>query len=161
MIRCYLALGSNLGVPKRQLIRAIKHIRSMPGTVFIKSSSLYFNKAWGRKLQPDFYNAVLAIDTRLTPGHLLAQCQAIERKQGRQRKVLWGARTLDIDILLYGNRRIHEQHLTIPHPRLLERDFVLTPLFEIAPWICLPDGCPVFPATGKNSPTTPCLKSGS
>ncbi|MGQ3891055.1 2-amino-4-hydroxy-6-hydroxymethyldihydropteridine diphosphokinase [Legionella sp. CNM-4043-24] len=138
MIPCYLALGSNLKHPQRQLRRAMQHISAMPGTILLRTSSLYFNKAWGRKAQPDFYNAAVAIQTRLTPRQLLAHCQAIEQEQGRYRKVRWGARTLDIDILLYGQQRIGTHNLIIPHPGLMQRDFVLTPLLEIASHECLP-----------------------
>jgi len=144
MTLCYLALGSNLANPQRQIRRAVEHIRSMPGTVLLKTSSLYFNKAWGRKTQPNFYNAVVAVRTRLTPRQLLDHCLAIERKQGRYRKVIWGARTLDIDVLLYGQRCVQEHDLHIPHRGLLQRDFVLTPLFEIAAEVCLPDGRKIF-----------------
>lgn len=131
MTRCYLALGSNLKHPQRQLRQAIRRIGSLPGTVRLQSSSLYFNKAWGRKQQPDFYNAVVAIKTRLPPTRLLSCCQDLERKQGRRRKVLWGARTLDVDILLYGTRRVQKHDLIIPHPRMPQRDFVLKPLQEL------------------------------
>lgn len=131
MTLCYLSLGSNLGDPQRQLRRAIKHIKQIEGTSLLKVSSLYFNKAWGRKQQPDFYNAVVAIKTRLPPLKLLSCCQAIERKHNRQRKVRWGARTLDIDIILYGDTSLNLHNLVIPHPRFLERDFVLIPLAEV------------------------------
>jgi 2-amino-4-hydroxy-6-hydroxymethyldihydropteridine diphosphokinase len=147
MTLCYLALGSNLSSPQRQLRRAIKQINTLPGTYLLKVSHLYFSKAWGRKLQPNFYNAVVAVHTRLSPEALLKQCQSIENKQGRQRKVRYGARTLDIDILLYDKKSVvKSDKLIVPHPRLLERDFVLIPLLEIAPLVCMPDGSRVIEA---------------
>jgi len=140
MIRCYLALGSNLKTPQRQLHQAINALRKLPDCQLIKVASLYSNTAWGRKVQPSFYNTVVELHTRLTPQQLLFQCQKIEKKHGRYRRIKWGARTLDIDVLLFGNRKISQPHLVIPHPHMLKRDFVLIPLLEIAPGLTMPDG---------------------
>lgn len=139
MTRCYLSLGSNLRSPERQLRQALEKIRKLPKTRITKVSPLYFSDAVGRRAQPAYCNSVVEIETSHAPEALLDHCLAIEKKQQRVRKVRWGARTLDIDILLYGQQTIQQQHrLTIPHPRMLERDFVLKPLFKIAPNIQLP-----------------------
>ena len=140
MTRCYLALGSNLQTPERQLRRAIDAIRKLPDISVIRVARFYYGKAWGRKVQPNFCNTVLAIDTSLTPERLLRECQTIEQKHGRLRLVKNGARTLDIDIILYGSKIIDKSTLTIPHPHMLNRDFVLLPLLEIAPDIRMPNG---------------------
>ncbi len=133
MIICYLSLGSNLQTPERQLRMAFNRIRKIPNTAIIKISDLYFNDAIGRRGQPPYCNCVIKILTTLPPSSLLSYCLRIEKKQHRIRKIRWGARTLDIDILLYGDKLIHQKNLTIPHPRMLERDFVLIPLSSIAP----------------------------
>lgn len=132
MIRCYLGLGSNLCAPKRQLRQALTALQRLPFTQVIEVAEFYRNKAWGRKAQPDFYNTVVVLHTRLTPEYLLKLCQAIELRQGRVRKKIPnGARTLDIDILLFANRQIRSPQLTIPHPKFKERDFVLVPLYSL------------------------------
>lgn len=131
MITCYLGLGSNLNTPERQLRIAMNHLRTMPKTTVIQISKLYFNEAVGRRAQPPYCNGVVKIRTTQPPIKLLKQCLAIEKKQQRVRKVRWGARTLDIDILLYGNKTIHNNHLIIPHPRMYEREFVLVPLLSL------------------------------
>jgi 2-amino-4-hydroxy-6-hydroxymethyldihydropteridine diphosphokinase len=152
MILCFLALGSNLRTPARQLRQAIAHLHQIPRTRFIRVAKFYSSQAWGRKTQPMFCNTVVALQTSLTPKALLAQCQRIEQKQGRQRNVKWGTRTLDIDILLYGLMTYNSPTLTIPHPQLLQRDFVLVPLLEIAPQACLPTGQSI----AMLAATTPC-----
>lgn len=138
MTICYLGLGSNLRSPERQLRLAIQHIQALPKTVLLKQSSFYFNSAVGRRGQPPFYNCVLQISTQNSPLTLLRLCLAIEKKQQRVRKVRWGARTLDIDILLYGEQTIVSRDLIIPHPRMMEREFVIKPLLQIAPNLRLP-----------------------
>lgn len=137
---CYLALGSNLNSPCRQLRLAIRQLQNLPNTIVKKIASFYVSKAWGRRTQPDFYNTVIEIRTTLPPERLLFYCQGIERQLGRVRHVKWGARTIDIDILLYEHRIIKFPALIIPHPELLNRDFVLRPLLEIAPLAKFPDG---------------------
>jgi 2-amino-4-hydroxy-6-hydroxymethyldihydropteridine diphosphokinase len=135
---CYLGLGSNQKFPQRQIRQAIESIRKMQSTSVIKISSLYWSQAWGLQGQQDFCNAVIEITTLLSPTLLLNFCKKIEHKQGRIRKKQWGPRTLDIDIILYGNRSIDTKKLTIPHPYMQSRDFVLVPLLEINPNIQLP-----------------------
>lgn len=131
MTLAYLALGSNLRSPARQLRLAIKALRHLPRTHLLRVADFYYNEAWGRKVQPRFCNTVVAIETSLSPQHLLTLCQGIEQAQGRYRRYQWGARTLDIDILLYGHIRMITPQLTLPHPRMNERDFVRIPLAQI------------------------------
>lgn len=140
MTRCYLGLGSNLRVPKRQLVHALESLRKLPRTIITETSSIYLSRPLGVRAQPTYYNMVVAIQTSLPAKRLLRHCQSIENTQQRIRKVHWGARTIDIDILLYGNKTITFNELIIPHPHMLSRDFVLIPLFEIAPFACFPNG---------------------
>ena len=132
MTLCYLGLGSNLNSPERQLRLALKALRLLPDSSIGKIASFYRSKAWGRRGMPNYCNTVVALNTRLNPQRLLSLCQQIEIKQGRLRKVRYGARTIDIDILLFGSLKFSSRTLTIPHPRIKERDFVLIPLLEIA-----------------------------
>jgi 2-amino-4-hydroxy-6-hydroxymethyldihydropteridine diphosphokinase len=112
----------------------------MPTTRLVRRSSLYRNPPAGYLDQPEFVNAVARIETRLAPRDLLEQLLAIERAHGRVRDFPNAPRTLDLDILLYGERTVREPGLTIPHPRMLERAFVLVPLAEIAPDAVIPGG---------------------
>jgi len=139
MSLCYLSLGSNQRSPERQIRQAIESIKKLPSTSITKVSRLCWNKAWGLEVQQDFCNVIIEIKTLLSPLLLLDLCQKIEKKQGRVRKKHWGPRTLDIDIILYGNKTIKTKRLTVPHPCILIRDFVLNPLLEINPGIQLPD----------------------
>ncbi|WP_133127352.1 2-amino-4-hydroxy-6-hydroxymethyldihydropteridine diphosphokinase [Legionella nagasakiensis] len=140
MTHCYLGLGSNLSWPQRQLNQAIANIKKLPRTKIIKSSSFYFSNPMGSRFQPRYCNMVLAIHTTLSARHLLRSCQAIEKKHQRIRKKKWGARTLDIDVLLYGAQSINTYDYVVPHREIMKRDFVLIPLLEIAPNLTLPDG---------------------
>lgn len=132
MNQCYLSLGSNLRNPERQLHQAIHQLKKKSGIIVRRLSSFYFNEAIGRRAQPPFYNCVLEILTSLSPQQLLYACHQLENKFQRQRKIRWGARTLDIDILLYGSLQIKSHNLIIPHPRMFEREFVLLPLAQIS-----------------------------
>jgi 2-amino-4-hydroxy-6-hydroxymethyldihydropteridine diphosphokinase len=132
MTLCYLGLGSNLNSPERQLRKALEALRLLPQSNIIKVARIYHSKAWGRKAQPHFANTVVALNTILTPQRLLYLCQQIELKQGRIRKVRYGSRIIDIDILFYGEQTICSRTLIIPHPRIKERDFVIIPLLEVA-----------------------------
>lgn len=140
---CVIALGSNLQDPMQQITSAIEHIKQLPQTTVVAISSWYQSQAIGPGEQPDYINGAIEISTALTPQTLLKQLQNIENKQQRVRSTRWGARTLDLDILLYGDRIIDEPDLTVPHPRMLERNFVLFPLHDIDPERRLPDGQPV------------------
>lgn len=140
MIRSFIGLGSNLSEPLLQLREAFLHLQQLPQTQVGRSSPLYQNPAIGPGAQPDYLNAVVELYTELQPRALLAELQRIENLQGRRRDQRWGARTLDLDLLLYGSTVIDSPTLQIPHPRLLQRNFVLYPLHAIAPDLQLPDG---------------------
>jgi len=141
MTPAYIALGSNLDEPARQLQRAVGELAALPDTRLEQVSSVYRSAAVGPGAQPDYLNAAARLATRLEPEALLDALQRIEQFQGRQRGARWGPRTLDLDILLYGDRQIHSPRLTIPHPRMHEREFVLYPLREISNTnLQLPDG---------------------
>ena len=140
-VRCYIGLGANLTAPMAQLQRAVVALQQLPDSQLVAVSSFYGSKPMGPQDQPDYVNAVAAIDTRLLPEQLLDALQQIEQQQGRVRKAeRWGPRTLDLDILLYGDHVISTERLTVPHYGLREREFVLYPLYEIAPTLSLPDG---------------------
>jgi 2-amino-4-hydroxy-6-hydroxymethyldihydropteridine diphosphokinase len=133
IIRTYIGLGSNLENPVAQVQQALLALQNFPNTEFIAASSLYRTPPLGpQQAQPDFINAVAALDTRLSPDALLSELHAIEQKQGRKRTgERWGPRTLDLDIILYGDLVLNTPTLTIPHPGLPERDFWLIPLKEL------------------------------
>ena len=149
LITAFVALGSNLSDPPAQIRRALQALAAMPGTRLVRWSSLYRNPPAGYLDQPEFVNAVAEIETRLAPRDLLEQLLAIECAHGRVREFPNGPRTLDLDILLYGERAVREPKLTIPHPRMLERAFVLVPLAEIAPKTVLPGGARVADLAAK------------
>lgn len=140
MIRSFIALGSNLDDPESQLRRAVQQLGALPQTEVRGISPVYQNPAVGPGEQPDYLNAVVELSTALSPRELLQALQTIENNQGRRREVRWGARSLDLDILLYGEIQLNEPGLQIPHPRMLLRNFVLYPLHDIAPKLQLPDG---------------------
>lgn len=132
MTSAYIALGSNLDDPASQLRRALSQLNCLPQCHIESLSCAYSSTAIGPGTQPDYLNAVVKLATSLSAPQLLDATQAIENSQGRVRKQHWGARTLDLDILLYGGEEIDTQNLQIPHPRMAERNFVLYPLAEIA-----------------------------
>ncbi|KGY12316.1 2-amino-4-hydroxy-6-hydroxymethyldihydropteridine pyrophosphokinase [Vibrio tubiashii] len=137
----YIAVGSNLSDPVSQANAAIDAIKQLPKSEFIVSSSLYSSTPMGPQNQPDYINAVVEVKTELTPLELLDCTQAIELEQGRVRKEeRWGPRTLDLDIILYGNEVIDSERLVVPHYGMKQREFVLYPLAEIAPNLTLPCG---------------------
>jgi len=141
MIRVYIALGSNLAKPVDQVNCALEALAHLPRTKRVVCSAFYRSKPLGPQNQPDFLNAVVALDTELPPEELLDCTQAIEQNQGRVRKLeRWGPRTLDLDMLLYGDRVIHTERLTVPHYDMKNREFMLYPLAEIAPEVVFPDG---------------------
>lgn len=132
MERVYLATGSNMGDKAANLAKALELIELYVGDV-AQVSGVYRTAAWGIEDQPDFLNQALTVDTNLTPENLLLAVMEIEKKMGRERLIRWGERLIDIDILFYGQLVSHSQRLTIPHPFIQERNFVLQPLLEIAP----------------------------
>jgi len=138
LVTAFVALGSNLDDPPAQIRRALRALAALPGTRLMRHSSLYRNPPSGYLDQPDFVNAVAQVETGLAPRRLLEQLLAIERVHGRARGVPNGPRTLDLDLLLYGGQTLRSPGLTIPHPRMLERSFVLVPLAEIAPDAVVP-----------------------
>jgi 2-amino-4-hydroxy-6-hydroxymethyldihydropteridine diphosphokinase len=127
----YLLLGSNLGDRAAILEQAVQRLNETAGTI-AAASAYYETAAWGLEDQPAFLNQAVRLHTELTPELLLDACQQIEQLAGRKRLVRWGARTLDVDILLYDNLVLDIPRLTVPHPRLAERRFALVPLAEIA-----------------------------
>ncbi|MBX3658787.1 MAG: 2-amino-4-hydroxy-6-hydroxymethyldihydropteridine diphosphokinase [Ramlibacter sp.] len=131
-VAAYVALGANLGDAQPTVLRAIKAIGQTPGVSVLRASSLY-RTAPVESSGPDYINAVVALDTTLTAPALLAALQALEQAAGRERPYVNAPRTLDLDLLLYGSARIGSPHLTVPHPRMDQRAFVLVPLAEIAP----------------------------
>ncbi|MDY5060323.1 2-amino-4-hydroxy-6-hydroxymethyldihydropteridine diphosphokinase [Staphylococcus simulans] len=133
MTDVFLGLGSNVGDRENQLKEAIRLLDEQPGIKVVKVSSFYETEPVGYVEQPDFLNLCVEIQTELSPKAVLESGLAIEQQLHRVRKERWGPRTLDIDILLYGDQIIEEEDLTIPHPRMTERAFVLIPLQEIAP----------------------------
>jgi len=147
VIRCYVALGSNLGNPAVTVDEAIDALAALRGSILRAMSSLYRTAPVGisEKLrhQPDFVNAVVVLDTRLAPHQLLDELFAVEARFGRQRSVRNAPRTLDLDLLLYGDLVVDDERLTLPHPRMHQRAFVLAPLAEIAPGLVIPDHGPV------------------
>jgi 2-amino-4-hydroxy-6-hydroxymethyldihydropteridine diphosphokinase len=137
--RAFIGLGSNLDDPVAQVERALEALAALRDTRFVACSGLYQSEPMGPRDQPDYINAVAALDTRLGPHALLHALQAIETRQGRVRSgARWGPRTLDLDLLLYGMQHCHDAQLTVPHPGIQERPFVLYPLYEIAPDIDVP-----------------------
>jgi 2-amino-4-hydroxy-6-hydroxymethyldihydropteridine diphosphokinase len=138
VIRAYVALGSNLGNPMQTVEEAIDAMAALRGSLLKAISSLYRTAPVGLKHQPDFINAVVALDTRLSPRELLDELFAVEARFGRERSVKNAPRTLDLDLLLYGDTIMDDPALTLPHPRMHERAFVLAPLTEIAPALVIP-----------------------
>ena len=135
----YIGLGSNQGNPEAQLTSALAALNGIPDTSLVRYSSFYRSKPLGPSDQPDFINAVALLDSRLSAMALLARLQSIENRQGRVRAgEKWGPRTLDLDMLLYGDKIIDEPGLIVPHPEIRHRNFVLIPLLELAPDIEIP-----------------------
>ena len=140
----YVGLGSNLHMPARQIDDAFGLLAELPATRLVRRSSLYRSSPLGGIEQPDFVNAAAALLTTLEPADLLAKLQEIERRQGRERDgTHWGPRVLDLDLLVYGREIIDQPGLTVPHPGIAERNFVLLPLGEIAPELVIPGLGPV------------------
>ncbi len=136
--RAFVALGANIGEPVQHLRAAVRDLDALAGTRVVARSSLYRSAPVGLLDQPDFINAVVAVDTTLTPLELLRQLMAIEALHGRVRSIPNAPRTLDLDLLLHGDSVLAGTELTLPHPRMHQRAFVLLPLLEIAPDTRLP-----------------------
>lgn len=129
----YLGLGSNVGRRCHFLAEAIQGIAAIEGVEMLRVSDLYESPAWGVEDQPDFLNMVIAVRVRLSPAQLLSRIKDLERQLGRTRREKWGPREIDVDILLFGDLQIDRPDLTIPHPYITQRQFVLVPLARIAP----------------------------
>ncbi len=137
-VLAYLALGSNLGDRARYLRRTVVALKEIDETEIDQVSSVYESEPWGYTDQDAFLNQVVALKTRLTPWQLLQACRDIEDRFGRERILQWGPRTIDIDLLLFGDRKVSDFDLQVPHPRISERRFVLAPLAELAPDLHIP-----------------------
>lgn len=128
----FLLLGTNLGDRRKNLMDALRAIEAQVGAI-VKRSSLYETDAWGIEQQPAFYNQIVEVSTLLAPQELLDEVLSIEHAIGRIRKVKWGERIIDIDVLLYGDLILETEKLVIPHPQIQNRKFTLVPLAELAP----------------------------
>jgi 2-amino-4-hydroxy-6-hydroxymethyldihydropteridine diphosphokinase len=137
-MQVYIGLGSNLADPETQVGSALNELKNIADTELLQSSSLYKSPPMGPQDQPDYINAVALCETELAPLDFLAALQAIEQQHGRVRNRHWGERTLDLDLLVYGQEIVELPGLTIPHPGIAERAFVLYPMAEIAPDIIVP-----------------------
>lgn len=134
----YVGLGSNLDRPRERVLEAFDELAGLPDTRLVRRSALYRSAPVGHEAQPDFVNAVARLETGLAPPRLLAALQRIESRHGRERPFPGAPRTLDLDLLLYDDAVIASPTLTLPHPRMHERAFVLRPLAEIAPDASVP-----------------------
>jgi 2-amino-4-hydroxy-6-hydroxymethyldihydropteridine diphosphokinase len=138
--RAFIGLGSNLGDRLGNLADALTVLGGVTGVRIVAVSHAYESEPWGVAEQPAFANAVAALDVDIDAPGLLAACKRIEADLGREDGARFGPRIIDLDVLLFGGERIGTPSLTVPHPRLLERDFVVTPLLEVAPSVVLPGG---------------------
>ncbi|SFR51253.1 2-amino-4-hydroxy-6-hydroxymethyldihydropteridinediphosphokinase [Marinobacter gudaonensis] len=140
MTDVFIGLGSNLKEPAAQLARAVAELASLPDCTLVAQSPFYASRPVGPQDQPDFINGAVWLKTALSPHQLLDQLQAIEQAHGRERLQHWGPRTLDLDILLFGNLTLNDERLTVPHRELANRDFALQPLLDLKPDLHMPDG---------------------
>jgi 2-amino-4-hydroxy-6-hydroxymethyldihydropteridine diphosphokinase len=154
MERVFIGLGGNQGDVAATFEAAIAEISVLPDIEYLRHSGLYRSPPWGGVEQPDFINAVLEVRAGCEPGLLLRQLLDVERKHGRNRadERHWGPRTLDCDILLFGERVLHTGSLTIPHPRMSQRAFVLVPLAELDAELHIPDAGPLQDLLGSLHP---------
>jgi len=136
----FIGLGSNLKEPAAQLARAVAELAALPKTTLVSQSPFYASRPVGPQDQPDYINGAVWLSTGLDPHTLLNQLQAIEQAHGRERLRRWGPRTLDLDMLVFGNCVLDDDRLTVPHRELANRDFALQPLLDLKPDLRLPDG---------------------
>lgn len=154
----YIAIGSNLASPLEQVNAAVQAIGEIPDSRIVAVSSFYRTPPLGPQDQPDYLNAAVALDTALAPEALLDHTQRIELQQGRVRKAeRWGPRTLDLDIMLFGDEVINTERLTVPHYDMKNRGFMLWPLVEIAPELLFPGNTPLRTYLAQNYPQRPAL----
>lgn len=142
-VDAYIGLGSNLEQPAAQLARAVSELAGLPKSTLVAQSPFYASRPVGPQDQPDFVNGAVHLRTDLSAHELLDCLQAIEQAHGRERLRHWGPRTLDLDLLLFGQVTLKDARLTVPHAELANRDFVLQPLLDLAPELALPDGTTV------------------
>lgn len=155
---CYIAIGSNLASPLEQVKAALDAIGKIPQSRVVTVSSFYRTPPLGPQDQPDYLNAAVALETPLEAEALLDHTQRIELQQGRVRKAeRWGPRTLDLDIMLFGDQVIQTPRLTVPHYDMRNRGFMLWPLFEIAPALVFPDGMTLSAALTECAADKPAL----
>ncbi|MTI13637.1 2-amino-4-hydroxy-6-hydroxymethyldihydropteridine diphosphokinase [Sansalvadorimonas verongulae] len=140
VVTAYISLGSNLDAPVQQVLSAVEEIAGIENTELIATSRLYRSDPVGPGDQEDYINAVVGVHTKLAPLQLLDAIQDIENAHGRKRIVRWGSRTLDLDLLLYGEETINNERLIVPHKEMHWRNFVLRPLADITPNLILPTG---------------------
>lgn len=138
MTAVYLGLGSNQNNPYQQISTAIRALNKLPDSHIVKTSSIYTSKPVGPQDQPDYLNAAVLLETGLPAHELLPALQSIENRQGRERTRRWGPRTIDLDILLFGEQVIKSNDLVVPHPEMHRRAFVLVPLAELTPHLQIP-----------------------
>ena len=156
MTTAYIALGSNLASPLEQVNAAVQAIGEIPDSRIVAVSSFYRTPPLGPQDQPDYLNAAVALETTLAPEELLNHTQRIELQQGRVRKAeRWGPRTLDLDIMLFGDEVINTERLTVPHYDMKNRGFMLWPLFEIAPDLTFPEATPLGEYLARCFPQKP------
>jgi 2-amino-4-hydroxy-6-hydroxymethyldihydropteridine diphosphokinase len=136
----YIALGSNLGNPRQQVLDAMESLATLPSTRLLRRSALYRTPPWGVLAQPAFINAAVQLDTSLSPHAMLDALLGIEQRAGRVRAERNGPRTLDLDLLHMDGVQLDDARLTLPHPRAAERAFVMLPLHDVAPELGLPGG---------------------
>ena len=154
----YIAIGSNLASPLEQVNAAIEALGAIPESRLLAVSSFSRTPPLGPQDQPDYLNAAVALDTDLSPEALLDHTQRIELQQGRVRKAeRWGPRTLDLDIMLFGDAVIDTERLTVPHYDMHNRSFMLWPLFEIAPELRFPGDTPLGDYLAARYPESPAL----
>jgi 2-amino-4-hydroxy-6-hydroxymethyldihydropteridine diphosphokinase len=137
-VPAYIGIGSNMDDPRSRVHRAFEALAALPDSLLIARSCLYRTTPLGLIVQDDFVNAVAGLLTQLLPERLLAELRAVEAGQGRKRGERWGPRTLDLDLLVFGDRKIATDTLEVPHPGIAERGFVLAPLADIAPSLFVP-----------------------
>jgi 2-amino-4-hydroxy-6-hydroxymethyldihydropteridine diphosphokinase len=147
--RAFVGLGANLDDPGRHVRTAFEDLDRLPGSRVVARSSLYRSAPVGPPGQPHYINAVAELETALEPEALLDALQSIEAAHGRVRAERWGPRTLDLDLLLYGGREIRTPRLSVPHPEMARRNFVLAPLLEIAPHVEIPGLGPAAPIQSR------------
>ncbi len=152
-MRVYLSLGTNMGDKARNLETAVRWLGENPELHIVRVSSVYETEPWGGVAQDSFYNLVIKAETSLSAENLLDLCQHIEQRLDRKRDVHWGPRTIDIDILFYGAVKMNTNRLTLPHPYIEQREFVLAPLREIEPEMTLPSGKPIVEVKGEGDVT--------